>query len=1145
MLRRSNPAFPLTHIEPTHKHNGFSLRPELLTNQNGRAQLRTTRIIKFVLLVAFLFVAAASEARADVFSKNQRMVQGGSPATIPLTYDNGGTFTGTVPAGTLVHIIYGIQVNASNAGTSPVSLGITLPTAFSPTATTFNPTTVRCLKFAGGASVGTSFACSLPTIGIGALSATDDKVIVVIDGIFTQAGAFTANFVATRGATTEPTSLNMNADVLNLPVDIGLTKQVKPKTGGSYGSTTTVPIYPSAGTLTYKLTVKNLSATTDVYLGKLLRLQDTLSTPPTNDVVLAITVQNFQCTPSSASVACPAMPGSPPLPSLGPWNSVSLPVISYPGTSNGFLPAGGSFEITFDAAISTSSPCSPIHNNKLHNQAFLTYSDGTTTISDTNPSNNTSVLTIASLPVPGLPTTCPPPLGIQVTKTLLSPAVGSWSPTVFTYKITVKNINTVSLSGLVLNDNLSTNPATPAFTATPSNVVCSPACTSPPVLFTPLMNPSSQANLFTASFAPLAPNAVQTVQYQVKYAAPCATTPSVGAITNIAQVSGPVSGMAQVITSMPALSLCPLQVTKAQTIGPVSFASFPVTLGYQVKFKNTSPTQTLTVRTLIDAMAVDSPNYGDIPIDYSYSCTVSGVAGVNPALLNYTSPLVPQPIMSFNNPVWAGIRLIDLSSPAGAVFSPGGTITCNMTVKLKQPPTNDSKCQGAGAANFVNSAFMDVGYPFNTNLGQPAVFQKVVRPLPKCVSIVVGKTVSPNVVAGGPVTFTLTVKNAGNDPTPAGIKLNDNVPGVFGVSGWSCLPSTACSPSSGGVGNNISVNLNPIAGGATATVVVTGTAPTVPGAYCNTDNATFNPFPPLTYFEGNQSALTTASACVQVNPKPSKPKLTKKFEPSVITLGQPVKVVFTITNAAGTGAQSGLAFADVLPNPPFTTSTVVSNTCNGTPLANGNMLALINGSLPAGPSSCTVVFQMAPPTKCGVFKNTPANMHDVKGLDYSDLFADLTVDCGQPMKGDIQKVLLGVPGDFAGTFNFDVTCTPPGGSPVTSTQSLSFTASDPLVPYKGGLMAKIKTISMGTLAQGTTCTVTEAMPLPPLPANCKWLPPTYSPANGTATATGSGTVKFTVLNRLSCSNIEEGTIFNKQPELLIKQPESPKEQRKP
>lgn len=128
------------------------------------------------------------------------------------------------------------------------------------------------------------------------------------------------------------------------------------------------------------------------------------------------------------------------------------------------------------------------------------------------------------------------------------------------------------------------------------------------------------------------------------------------------------------------------------------------------------------------------------------------------------------------------------------------------------------------------------------------------------------------------------------------------------------------------------------------------------------------------------------------------PKLTKVFAPAVITPGQAVDVIFTITNSPGNPAQTGLGFLDSLPNPPFNAGgAVTNNTCGGFVTVIGpGAVSLSNGSMAAGTSQCTITFHMNPPKGCGVFPNTNANIH-YTSLDTSGVNATLTINCPPPI----------------------------------------------------------------------------------------------------------------------------------------------------
>jgi len=818
--------------------------------------LRTTRIVAFATC---LMVTAY--AGADVFTKNQLLRLYASPPTIAVTDDSGSSRASAVPVGTPVHIVYGIQVTSANTSPSAVSVTTTLPPGFAATA-------VKCARFPGGAATGTSFTsgctlASLPTFSIGALSTANDKVIIIIDGYFTQAGNFTTFFDAKRDATTERTSLNMLAQITALPVDLSVTKEVVPKGGSPFASSTSVA---TGGTVTFRIVVKNESApaanhSTDVALGTRFKLQDVFSTPNANDVTLVATSKSATCT-ASGGAECPQLFTGTLSNYVLANSSSQLTTFTYPSTL-GLLPAGGSFEILFDASIATSPAlaCSKGQNNSLKNSTFFTYSDGSTSVGDANSSNNTAEATVA---VTGIPASgCLPPPTATITKKLLStPAWG----VPLRYLVTITNTSSQTLTGIGLYDYVYAS-GTPPITATfdGTSVQCTPACSVTIPTTSDLVVPgASSPYMFTQSalFAPLAAGATQTIEYTIKYEAGCAMKSGRGTITNVVSLFGPVSGSASAAATMPELDLCSISATKQRTGGPTEFSLYPQTLKYHVDFRNTSSTGSVTVRTMIDAIAMKSAGYGDVPMSYTYSCTASGVTFPTGTVLSGSGA----GSITYNNPVRAGVKLIDFESKAGAVFAPGGVVGCDIEIKVQQPSANDAFCRGDDTTDLLNLAFMDLGYPFNTNYATPAKeSDPVVVKLPKCVAISVGKTIAPNVVAGGAATFTLTVTNAAKSGTIGPITMHDDVPTDFTNVTWTC--ASGCAAGSG-FGSHISVPLQPIAAGATTSIVVHANAPTILGTYCNATNATFDPFPTLSYFEGDQAALTKASACAQVETPP-------------------------------------------------------------------------------------------------------------------------------------------------------------------------------------------------------------------------------------------------------------------------------------
>lgn len=844
-----------------------------LVNQNRLSRLN--RMATLLGAAFLLFIAAAPRASATVWTRNQTYQCGGisGPTNSNDDSPSGGNCSQPLWPGMPIRIVHGVK--DINGNSTPVTVKITLPV------TDFIVTKVDLWTFpgSGGAaikSLNPPPASSLGNFVIGPLAAANDKVIVVIEGYFLHAGNYSIPFEAdrpasgsspavTEGPPTQPSVLNINVQNTTSTIDVSVTKVVKDSTG-AFGSTAT---WPFGTTVSYKITVKNLSGT-DLYLGGILNLTDTITTPNSNGVAIDITPTYYPCT-SSAGADCMAQPSSS---SLITWNqgSFNLFQITYPAGSYGFLPANGWIEIKFDLLLGTKETCyHTSQTNQLDNTASISFPGG---ISDQVASNNTSKATVTLTGGPSTP--CPPPVLIAGTKTITSPTPTSGSPYpwgLFTYEIKFTTPAT-ALTNFKLSDSVY-GTGVPPFTATfaASNVTCSPASACPAGSITPnnaaLLVNNYNTSLFSINFAALPVNTPVTITYQVKYDAPCADAATNGSITNTASLGGTtssgtlsvnVSGGMSVTANMDKLPICPMQVTKTQTPVVASFASYPQTLNYHVRFQNPSPTQTVTFGTVLDTIALDSSQYGNLPMQYSYSnCTSSNVTPAPPASGG------PTTTSAQNYPsVYVGTGLLNFPN---TTFGPNGYIDCDVSVELSAPPTNDSLCQGEVPGrpppHIVNVAYVNL-LPNNYNEPtQPSWYQKVTTQLPYCVSLKVDKTTPSTAVPGGPITFNLSVKNTGNDPILAPVILTDSVPSWANAGSWHWQCISGCTGS--GVG---SLNLpltSPFPAGAIATVTITGTAPDALGSFCNDDHAEIQPFPALTYFEGVDD-LKNGEACVDVKP---------------------------------------------------------------------------------------------------------------------------------------------------------------------------------------------------------------------------------------------------------------------------------------
>ena len=122
------------------------------------------------------------------------------------------------------------------------------------------------------------------------------------------------------------------------------------------------------------------------------------------------------------------------------------------------------------------------------------------------------------------------------------------------------------------------------------------------------------------------------------------------------------------------------------------------------------------------------------------------------------------------------------------------------------------------------------------------------------------------------------------------------------------------------------------------------------------------------------------------------PNLAKAFSAATATIGQAVTLTFTITNASGNPAQSGLAFTDTLPGQ-TTNSTIgmfvaipsgSNNGCGGSIATSGTttvgdtVLTYSGGSIGAGPATCTVTVQVT--SNASTTTLIPSNQSFINGF---------------------------------------------------------------------------------------------------------------------------------------------------------------------
>jgi uncharacterized repeat protein (TIGR01451 family) len=123
------------------------------------------------------------------------------------------------------------------------------------------------------------------------------------------------------------------------------------------------------------------------------------------------------------------------------------------------------------------------------------------------------------------------------------------------------------------------------------------------------------------------------------------------------------------------------------------------------------------------------------------------------------------------------------------------------------------------------------------------------------------------------------------------------------------------------------------------------------------------------------------------------PNLTKTFSTATATIGQAVTLTFTITNASGNPAQSGLAFSDTLPGQTANSTigmfvaspSAASTTCaagtistSGTTSVGDTVLTFSGGAIGAGPATCTVTVQVT--SNASTTTLIPSNQSFINGF---------------------------------------------------------------------------------------------------------------------------------------------------------------------
>ncbi|MDX3387618.1 GEVED domain-containing protein [Streptomyces niveiscabiei] len=241
----------------------------------------------------------------------------------------------------------------------------------------------------------------------------------------------------------------------------------------------------------------------------------------------------------------------------------------------------------------------------------------------------------------------------------------------------------------------------------------------------------------------------------------------------------------------------------------------------------------------------------------------------------------------------------------GSGYIGGAGVTGASTTNGSSPTANNTGGAAAGTGSAQYPAGVGAGGGDSRSGGNGAVVIQWVTQT----KLSVTKTASPNpYVPGNPVTYTVTVANAG--PAPAtNARITDTVPAGLTGTTWTCTASngSSCGASSG-TGNALNTTATLAANG-TATYTVTGTtSPSATAALTNT--ATVTPPPGV-------NDTTCGASCSATATTPAAPRAdlaaTKTASTANVSPGQTYTYTLTTTNN-GPSTATNVRMTDTLPD---------------------------------------------------------------------------------------------------------------------------------------------------------------------------------------------------------------------------------------
>jgi uncharacterized repeat protein (TIGR01451 family) len=302
---------------------------------------------------------------------------------------------------------------------------------------------------------------------------------------------------------------------------------------------------------------------------------------------------------------------------------------------------------------------------------------------------------------------------------------------------------------------------------------------------------------------------------------------------------------------------------------------------------NNSSTTSTTVNPSADLAVTktDTPDPVSQGTELTYSIGVSNAGPSSATGISLTDTLP------------AGVTFNSATATQGSCSQASGTVTCSLgTLANTASATVTIKVTPQSVTTLTNTANVTslTGDPNTTNNGSSAV-----TTVNASANLSLTKSDAPDpVLVGQPLTYTLTIQNAGPSAAPS-VQLTDTLPA--GVTFGSATPSqgSPCTQATG----TVTCALGTIANGSSATVTIQVT-PQSQGSITNTASVTSGA-------TDVNLANNSASAATLVNPVADL-VVTKTDSPDPALVGQPLTYTVGVQNSGPSSATS-VSLSDALP----------------------------------------------------------------------------------------------------------------------------------------------------------------------------------------------------------------------------------------